>query len=656
MDRLPWLLFLLGWRKTLVQGISLALVAGLCGLLPASPVEAATVTVQSGADDGTANAANCPGVGCRLRDAIAQASAGDTINFNADFTITLATIELTIGKTLTIDGAGYGVTVSGQNAVRVFSVSPGVTVVLSGLTIANGRAGDGGGIHNSGTLTVTGSTLSGNSVSDTPWARGGGIYNNGGSVTVTHSTLAGNSANGQHPTGQGGGGGLYSNGGTVTVTNSALSGNSANCSNGSSGGGFGGGLFNANGTMTVTASTLSGNSVHGCFRSDSWGGGGGGIYNAGTLGVTNSTLSDNATSCEGTAGGGAGAGGAGAGIFNTDTLTVTNSTVSGNSASCGMGGTSGGGIAVGGISAVRLQNSLVANNAANNGPDISGSVTSAGHNLIESTAGATIGGDVTGNITGSDPVLGPLADNGGPTQTMALLAGSPAIDAGECTGGPLTDQRGFARPQDGDCDIGAYEFVFTPTTTTLVAAPNPAVFGQTVALTATVSPNTATGTISFQKGGSELTCAEGVQPRPLSSSSATCTVTGGFGVGAHAFTADYGGDSMYASSQGTTNLTVSKATTTTTITSDNPDPSAVGGAVTVNYAVAVVAPGAGTLTGTVTVSAGPDSCTGTLPATSCNLTFNSPGTKTLTATYGGDSNFNGSASAGEPHEALARTA
>ncbi len=199
---------LLGWRKTLVQGISLALVAGLCGLLPALSVEAATVTVQSGVDDGTANAANCPGIGCRLRDAIAQSSAGDTINFNADFTITLATSELTIGKTLTIDGAGHGVTISGQNAVRMFSVSPGVTVVLSGLTIANGHAVDGSGIHNNGALTVTNSTLSNNTASGTADTRGGGIYNNDGTLTLTHSTLSGNTANGQSPVGRGHGGGL----------------------------------------------------------------------------------------------------------------------------------------------------------------------------------------------------------------------------------------------------------------------------------------------------------------------------------------------------------------------------------------------------------------------------------------------------------------
>ena len=197
------------------------------------------------------------------------------------------------------------------------------------------------------------------------------------------------------------------------------------------------------------------------------------------------------------------------------------------------------------------------------------------------------------------------------------------------------------------------------TTTTLGASPSSAVYGQTVTLTATVSPNTATGTVAF-KEGSTLTCVEGAQPRPLSSGSATCTVAGGFGIGPHNFTADYSSDNGYAPSQGTTSLTVSKANTTTTITSDNPDPSAVNGPIAVNFAVAVTAPGTGAPTGAVTVTAnsgescGPVSLSG--GTGSCNLTFTNAGTKTLTAAYSGDTNFNGNTSAGEPHEVLATTA
>ncbi len=196
------------------------------------------------------------------------------------------------------------------------------------------------------------------------------------------------------------------------------------------------------------------------------------------------------------------------------------------------------------------------------------------------------------------------------------------------------------------------------TTTTLGASPSSAVYGQTVILTATVNPTAATGTMTFQEGGSPLACGGG-QPRALSGGSATCTVTGGFGIGPHNFTADYSSDSGYASSQGTTSLTVNKANTTTTITSDNPDPSAVNNPIAVNFAVAVTAPGTGTPTGAVTVTANSGENCGPTPLSggtgSCNLTFTSAETKTLTATYAGDANFNGSSDT-ENHEVLATTA
>ncbi len=457
----------------------------------------------------------------------------------------------------------------------------------------------------------------------------------------------------------------------MTVTNSTLSGNSANCSNGSGGGGWGGGIYNAGGLVTVTASTLSGNSAHGCFRQDSYGGSGAGIFNSGTLAVTDSTLSGNSTSCSGIVGGGVGGG-----IANGGTLTVTNSTLSGNSASCSMGGTYGGGIIVNG-GTLTMTNSTLSGNSANNGGGIvtAGGTLNYSNTIIANSVNGDcvniIGGGIGANTAnlvedGScaaslsvDPLLGALANNGGLTQTLALLAGSPAINAATNAGCPATDQRGVTRPQPsgGACDLGAYEFVFTPTTTTLGANPSPAVYSQTVALTATVNPTAATGSMIFQEGGSALTCSEGTQPRALSGGSATCTVTGGFGVGPHAFTADYSGDSTYASSQGTTSLTVNKANTTTTITSDTPDPSAVNGTVPVNYAVAVVAPGAGTPTGNVTVSDGAGTqCTAPVATGSCTLAFATPGTKNLTASYAGADNFNGSTSVSEPHTVLVTTA
>jgi CSLREA domain-containing protein len=253
---------------------------------------------------------------CTLREAITAANSdtasgatagecaagagADTIIFTADYTITLVVIQLpAVTSELTITGNGAANSIIQANAApntavsRVFQMTATGNLTLDGVTVRHGRCypiprgGDcgaislGGGIYNAGgTLTVTNSTISGNS--------GGGIYNDaGGMVTVTDSTLSGNTS----------GGGIYNDGGTLTVTNSTLSGNSTNLE--------GGGIYNYGGTLTVTDSTLSGNSAEH----------GGGINNNGFgTTVTNSTLSGNSA-------------GQGGGILNEGTLTVTNSTL-----------------------------------------------------------------------------------------------------------------------------------------------------------------------------------------------------------------------------------------------------------------------------------------------------------------------------------------
>jgi hypothetical protein len=205
-----------------------------------------------------------------LRQAILDTPAGGTVDFQPGLsgTITLTSGELAVNKDLTVAGPGPDViTVSGNHASRVFDIAAQVTVALSGLTIADGFSLDsfGGGIQNNGTLTVTGSTFTGNRANF-----GGGIQNSG-TLTVTGSTLSGNSA--------ADGGGIDNEfSGTLTVTDSTLSGNSA---------GFGGGIENlSRGMLTVTDSTLSGNSA---------GNSGGGIESdtGSTLTVTDSTLSGN---------------------------------------------------------------------------------------------------------------------------------------------------------------------------------------------------------------------------------------------------------------------------------------------------------------------------------------------------------------------------
>src|SRR5208337_2664785 len=189
---------------------------------------------------------------------------------------------------------------------------------------------------------------------------------------------------------------------TVTLTNDTLSGNSAT---------DGGGIYNY-GTVTLTNDTLSGNSA-----TD-----GGGIYNDGTVTLTNVTISGNSATY-------------GGGIYNdyTGTVPLTTDTLSGNSANYG-----GGNISTCGT--VTLTNTIVANSPTGGDVFNTGTLTGS-HNLIDD------GTDGLADTIVADPELGPLQDNGGPTQTMALMAGSPALDAASAalSGAPTTDQRGALR-------------------------------------------------------------------------------------------------------------------------------------------------------------------------------------------------------------------
>src|SRR6266403_324502 len=240
----------------------------------------------------------------------------------------------------------------------------------------------------------------------------------------------------------GAGGAIFNSSGTVTVTNSTFSGNSASRT--------GGAIFNTSGgTLTVTNSTFSNNSA----AADS-----GAIRNDGTLTVTNSTFSNNNAGHDG-----------GAIFNNSGSPTVTNSTFSGNSAA-----TDGGAIFNGSTLTVTVTNSILANSTSGGNCSVSdrgGPITDGGHNIDDGgTCGFT--GTNCATTTGTsfcktDPLLDPagLANNGGATQTIALEAGSPAINAANetvCAAPPVNnlDQRGFVRPGVGatNCSIGAYEF------------------------------------------------------------------------------------------------------------------------------------------------------------------------------------------------------
>ena len=336
---------------------------------------------------------------CSLREAITAANA----LAGADvITVPAGTY------TLTITGTGEDGNATGDldlnSDITITGAGAGTTIIQAG-TLGYPDGGANGidrvfHIPGAYTVNISGVTIANGKITGT----GGGIYNYSGTLTVTNSTFSDNSATY--------GGGIY-NEGTLTVTNSTFSGNSAT---------YGGGIYNQ-GTLTVTNSTFSGNTANT----------GGGIYNYGTLTVTNSTFSGNAATY-------------GGGIYNQGTLTVTNSTFSGNAA------TTYGGIYNQGT--LNYANTIIANST---GGDCNNSATigTNTNNLVEDgTCSPTLSGD---------PMLGALANNGGSTQTFALLSGSPAIDAGNntvCAASPVSglDQRGVTRPQGAACDIGSYEY------------------------------------------------------------------------------------------------------------------------------------------------------------------------------------------------------
>ncbi|MCA9949956.1 MAG: right-handed parallel beta-helix repeat-containing protein, partial [Anaerolineales bacterium] len=420
---------------------------------------------------------------------IVQASACDPVTLPGGctpagwrvFTITSGTATL---KDMTVrngrsSGNGGGIL-----------VSPGSTVTIINSTLSsNAAANYGGGIENNGgLLTIYNSTLAGNAA-DT----GGGIDNNTGTVTMDNNTLSANSATSD-------GGGIYNYGGPLTMTMGILDGNSAT---------NGGGIYNTDSAiLTINNSTFSGNPATS---------GGGGLYNNSSESVTisNSTFSDNSAANDG---GGINSNNAGpltinnstlagnwtmnrgGGIYNNSsnaltlnnstfsgnwttnygggiendggTVALINSTFSGNSAGTGGGLDNFGGTATlnnntfsgnsategGGIyndsGTVTIGNSIIANSTSGN--DCGGPITSGGHNLDSDN---TCSLNATGDIPGTNPLLDPLADNGGDTETHALQAGSAAIDAGDNATCTATDQRGLSRPAGLACDIGAYEYI-----------------------------------------------------------------------------------------------------------------------------------------------------------------------------------------------------
>jgi CSLREA domain-containing protein len=442
-------------RSILRAGAALALVVGLAWA--AAPARATTITVTTTTDE-----LNTDG-DCSLREAIRAAntdaardacpagSGVDRIVLAAGtYTLSLAgtgedaalTGDLDISGDLTLVGAGRAQTTIDANGLdRVFQVTSG-ELRLERLTVTGG---DSGGAAGSGiNVYSAGTSLYLDDVRITNNVGGDGIYfASGVGLTMIRSRVDGHADTGVNV------GNMVSSG---LIIDSVIDGNTSPV--------HGGGIYNI-GVLTLINSTISGNSAA-MF--------GGGVLSSGTLNLYNVTVVNNTAGTGGSIGAGGGL------YYNAGTTTLRNSIVADN------------------------LNQVLPTSSS----DCSGTITSQGYNLIEDVANCTIVGTTTGNITGQAPLLGPLAANGGRTQTHALLAGSPAINAGEPGGclGPASevlfaDQRGFVR--NGVCDIGAYEYnsvgTATPSATPSATASNTPTRTPTPTATLTVT-HTPTQTLT----------------------------------------------------------------------------------------------------------------------------------------------------------------
>lgn len=422
-----------GWRWLVATGLVLGLLP-LASLGVAADDAVVTECTEAAFDDALETA---------------HTNGSGSITFACSGVISFAG-QKEISASVTILGEG-NVTLQGTGDSRLFLVHAGATLELDGLRLENGDAGEevGGAILNNGALTVSASTFSGNRAS----VSGGAIYTTG-TLEVSDSEFSGNQA---HNAGIPRGGAIYNDsGGMVTVEASTFSGNLAS---------YGGAIYNAsNGTVVVAASTFTGHftSVGGAiyttarlevtastFSGNRAAGIGGAIFissSGGTASVSASTFSDNWALDHGGA------------IFTANQLTVTASTFNGNRAELG------GAIYSSDFDPVVLQSTILVrytpDGAANCGTSSeSGGYTSAGYNLSDdASCNLTAAGDIPDS---QDIQLGPLQDNGGPTETMLPLFGSAAIGAippDVCAGlSTPVDQRGIARPSGARCEIGAVE-------------------------------------------------------------------------------------------------------------------------------------------------------------------------------------------------------
>ncbi len=419
----------------------------------------------------------CDNAGLHLALEAINAAGGGSLTFNcptepaiisvADGTGIAGTLP-SITTAIVIDGENT-ITLSGGNAWRIFYITGSGSLTLRNLRVTRGYAsGDGGAIYNEGTLAIENSIFT-NNVSTT--ASGGAIVTYG-PTTITNSEFAFNKAVN--------GGAIYPRwgAGVVTISNSRLHHNETTSTTGLGGalllwdgpkvtiqgssiysntGGYGGAFYVlANSVLTVTTSTVADNATaydgsalvnlgttfitSSLLRSNgnSAGSGGCGLTNSGTLTLRNSTVTEST----------------GSAFCTTGTVRIIHSTITNNSslvltAGCPISSCAG---------TYEVRNSILADNGRNCRLFSPATVISQGFNISDdNTCTLSAGGDFPQN---TNPLLAPLANNGGPTRTQALLADSPALDGAQCMAGVLTDQRGVARPQGSACDVGALEVGF----------------------------------------------------------------------------------------------------------------------------------------------------------------------------------------------------
>jgi CSLREA domain-containing protein len=489
-------------------------------------------------------------------------NGGGLYTTGASAAVTLTSVSVLSNTTTSTQGSGGGVYASNGSLTIINSLingnrvtgtagggalrdSSGVNVTITDSTLAGNStvtAGANGGAinHTSGRLTISNSFIGLPGQGNSAALNGGGISaSSGTSLTITNSSLVNNMAgddgggidatntiiyitdtsflsNTIAPGAAGDGGAIRSDGGgTATLVNVTVSGNVA---------AHGGGLLNLDATMTIISSTLRYNTARNgnggaidnrresgaptliitdtsIYSNTATNGAGGGVRSNGTsavVSITNGTISFNTATKDG-----------GGGVRNSSgsTTTLTNVTVANNTQT----GSAGHGLR--NTATLQLKNVILVNPPS--GGNCSGAMTSLGGNLSSDTSCSLTG---AGDLNNVNPLLGELQDNGGPTWTHALQSGSPAINAGNNSGCPAADQRGVAR--DGQCDIGAYEFVNTGPTPTPTATATP-----TPTSTATATPTTTPTGTATSTPTPTATATDTPTHTPTPTPSATASVT-----------------------------------------------------------------------------------------------------------------------------------